>query len=279
MLELRRIKVNGAELSYVEQGTGEAIVFVHGAGTDWRVWEEVRPFIARRYRFVAYSRRFHAPNAWPDGGSTYTIAQHVEDLAAFIRTLGVEKAHVVGLSIGGRIVAEAALAHPERFASVVVGDAFVVLTVPEESKPALAEFARQFEPFGAAVRAGDALGAAIGYVNAAAGTTGGWSSLSQTRREPYRDNVETMLLAARDAGIDRRPSCEALGHMAVPTLVLDGENTAAGAGVTNDALAACLAPHAERARIAGSGHFWYVDRPRESAETIMRFVAEHPITR
>ena len=102
--------VNGAEISYVERGAGETVVFVHGVGSDLRIWNEVAPHIASRYRFVAYSRRHHAPNAWPDDGSSHRLAQHVEDLVAFIRALGVVKAHVVAVSLGARVAIDAALA-------------------------------------------------------------------------------------------------------------------------------------------------------------------------
>src|SRR5690349_13241165 len=62
--EIRRVQVNGTELTYVDQGRGTPVVFVHGSAGDWRIWEEQRAAISSRYRFVAYSRRYHAPNAW-----------------------------------------------------------------------------------------------------------------------------------------------------------------------------------------------------------------------
>ena len=54
-----------------------------------RIWEGIEPLVTTSHRFIAYSRRHQAPNKWPDDGSTHTIAQHVEDLAALIKSLGL----------------------------------------------------------------------------------------------------------------------------------------------------------------------------------------------
>src|SRR2546425_9310741 len=100
-MEVKRLKVNDAELAYVEEGAGETVVFVHGAAGDWRTWDSLRPLIAEKYHYVALSRRYHYPNAWPDDGKNYSVTQHVEDLAVFIRALHAGKEHLVGGSYGG----------------------------------------------------------------------------------------------------------------------------------------------------------------------------------
>ena len=275
---VRKVIVNGAELSYAEAGTGETVVFVHGLGMDLRMWERVRPYIAARYRFVAYSRRYHAPNAWPDeDGRTYTIAQHAEDLAALIRMLGVRRAHLVSTSLGGRVAVEAAMRHPELVASLVVGDSFVTLDVPSESAAILAAFSRGIEPMFEAIREGDAHLAAIRLVDWFSERRGAWDDLPEERKRYFRDNARTLLIAARDAGIDRRPTCEALRAIAPPVLVLDGVDTPAAARLTNDALYACLRrADAERFRVPRSRHAWYDENPAAGSDAILRFLARHP---
>lgn len=275
--EVHALVVNGAQLSYVEQGEGETVVFVHGIALDWRSFEDVRPYIAQRYRFVAYSRRHHAPNRWPDEGATYGIAQHAEDLAALIRALGVAKAHVVGTTLGGRVAAKLALTHPDLVASLVINDAFLSVDVRDEQKPLLDAFSRQMEPVFDALRAGDALRATILFADVEGGRTGWFDDLPEHRKQQYRDNAKTLLLAARDEEIDRRPSCATLRTLAVPVLVLEGDHTEAAAQVSNEALLACLAPGTERTRVPRSGHFWYVENPRAGADAILRFIAKHPV--
>jgi pimeloyl-ACP methyl ester carboxylesterase len=85
----KEIEVNRVRLSYVEQGSGEPIVFVHGAFSDLRVWEPVREEVARRYRFIAYTQRYHGVGAWKDDGKEYSTATHANDLAKFITSLNV----------------------------------------------------------------------------------------------------------------------------------------------------------------------------------------------
>jgi len=76
----KEIEVNRVRLSYIEQGSGEPIVFVHGAFSDLRVWEPVREEVAKRYRFIAYTQRYHGVGAWKDDGKEYSTATHADDL-------------------------------------------------------------------------------------------------------------------------------------------------------------------------------------------------------
>ena len=56
---MRQLRVNGVDLSYIEQGRGTPVVFVHGAWMDLRYWEQQRQAIAMQYRFIAYTLRYH----------------------------------------------------------------------------------------------------------------------------------------------------------------------------------------------------------------------------
>jgi pimeloyl-ACP methyl ester carboxylesterase len=133
---VKKVTINGTGLTYIEDGKGEPVVFVHGAMFDWRAWEGLRPFIAQKYRFVSYSRRYHYPNAWTDDGQSYTMSQHVEDLAAFIRTLNVGRVHLVGHSWGGIVAGIMALKYPELVQSLVLSEARLIVGVSPEGKAA-----------------------------------------------------------------------------------------------------------------------------------------------
>ncbi len=66
---LKRMRVNGTELAYVEQGRGQPVVFVHGGFVDLTIWQQQVPAVAKQYRAIAYSRRYAWPNdEIPDGG-------------------------------------------------------------------------------------------------------------------------------------------------------------------------------------------------------------------
>ena len=87
----KQVEVNGFCLQYIEQGSGEPIIFVHGALHDLRAWEPVREEIAKRYRSIAYTQRYFGTEPWPDEGKNYNIATHADDLAKFTLS-GVRKA-------------------------------------------------------------------------------------------------------------------------------------------------------------------------------------------
>src|SRR5512142_1578335 len=97
---LQTVQANGQTLHYLEQGTGEPIVLVHGSLGDYRTWRpQLEPF-AQQYRVIAYSRRYQYPNSWPGDGHNYSPALHAEDLAGLVQTLGLGRVHLVGSSFG-----------------------------------------------------------------------------------------------------------------------------------------------------------------------------------
>ena len=102
-------EVNGARLWYDESGAGAAVVLVHGGLGDSQLWEPELPALAERFRTIRYDLRFY-------GRSTGPMApfSHVDDLVALLDELGVERTALVGLSFGGLVAIDAALAAPER---------------------------------------------------------------------------------------------------------------------------------------------------------------------
>ncbi len=120
--DLKTVTVNGATFHYIEQGSGQAVVFVHGALGSYATWlGQIGPF-SRQFRAVSYSRRYHDPNAWTGDGTDYTVSRHAEDLVALIEALGLAPAHAVGNSFGAYITLLAAIRRPELFSRIVLGE-------------------------------------------------------------------------------------------------------------------------------------------------------------
>lgn len=94
------LEIRGTTLEYVEHGSGDLVVFVHGSISDLRTWQYQLEVFGTRFRAVAYSRRYHWPNLSIPEGVDYSMAAQVEDLAAVLRTLGPASAHLVGNSYG-----------------------------------------------------------------------------------------------------------------------------------------------------------------------------------
>src|SRR5690242_20216048 len=106
------VEVSGTRLEYVEQGRGEAVVFVHGSLEDYRSWRFQMESFAQHYRVIAYSRRYHFPNPVQDGPD-YSAALHAGDLAELITALDLAPAHLVTSSFGGYVALYLAARRPE----------------------------------------------------------------------------------------------------------------------------------------------------------------------
>jgi non-heme chloroperoxidase len=111
-LQPKTIQVNGTNLAYVEQGTGDAVVLVHGGLVDFRSWMFQIELFAQRYRVISCSRRYHFPNRGAEQAAEYLATEHRDDLAALIEALGLAPAHIVASSYGGYIGLLLAQARP-----------------------------------------------------------------------------------------------------------------------------------------------------------------------
>lgn len=106
-----------------EAGQGTPILFIHEFGGDHRSWEPQMRFFPRRHRCVTYAARGYPPSDVPEGVEAYSQDHAVADAIAVLNALDIERAHVVGLSMGGFAALHLGLRHPNRTLSVVVAGA------------------------------------------------------------------------------------------------------------------------------------------------------------
>ena len=117
----REIEANGTRLYVEESGAGDAIVLVHGFSLDTRMWDDQWEPLSSRYRVVRYDLRGFGRSALP----TDQHYRHADDLRALTDALGIEPAHIVGLSLGGGVTLDFAVAHPDAVRSIVTVDAIM----------------------------------------------------------------------------------------------------------------------------------------------------------
>jgi pimeloyl-ACP methyl ester carboxylesterase len=109
---------DGTKLYYEEVGQGTPIVFVHEFAGDYRTWEPQLRYFARMHRCIAYSARGYPPSDVPEDPARYGQDIVRGDVIAVMDALGIDKAHVVGHSMGAYTALHVGIRHPQRCISV-----------------------------------------------------------------------------------------------------------------------------------------------------------------
>ena len=253
----KEVEINGVRLQYIEQGSGEPIVFVHGAPHDLRAWEPVREAIAKRYRFIAYTQRYFGTEPWPDEGKNYSIATHADDLAKFITSLNAGPVHLVGWSHGGVVAATAAISDPSLVRSLILYEATVLSVLPAESpegKIVREDRARMFGPVvAAASETGDFIKAAKLLQEVVFQLRPGeFNSLPEDLQTVLLDNarVVPLMFAAPPPPVI---TCDILKDFTRPTLVMRGEKSRAVFTLISEAITKCV-PGAQQVILQNVNH-------------------------
>src|SRR5207249_10870094 len=105
-------KVGTIDLYYDEQGSGDPLLLVMGLAADSAAWMFQVPDFARHHRTIVFDNRGVGRSAKPPG--PYTIHEMADDAVGLLDALGITRAHVVGVSMGGMIAQVVAITHPER---------------------------------------------------------------------------------------------------------------------------------------------------------------------
>jgi pimeloyl-ACP methyl ester carboxylesterase len=273
---VKHTPANGQDLAFVEQGEGVPVVFVHPSGGDWRSSDVLRPTIAARYRYVAYSRRYHHPNAWAGDGSDYSDETHVADLVVFAQGLGAGPVHLVGSGSGAAIVLRAVLQHPEIARSAVLDEPSTLSIIEglPEATSVVADAAASLRARQVAARAGDDRQAGDLLLDWLSGESGTFEGLPPDERQVWNDNLPTVhaaILAARSPPV----RCIDVSRVRVPVLVVRGERTTPFFRLVSDTLAGCLPAGTARELVPGAGHWTLLREPAAFARILLPFLARH----
>jgi pimeloyl-ACP methyl ester carboxylesterase len=112
---------DGVKLHCEEVGSGAPLIFVHEFAGDWRSWEPQLRHFGRRYRCIAYNARGFTPSDVPDDVEKDSQDRACDDIKAVMDALKLDKAHIVGLSMGGFATLHFGFTYPERVLSLVIG--------------------------------------------------------------------------------------------------------------------------------------------------------------
>jgi 3-oxoadipate enol-lactonase len=277
---------DGVSIHYVEHGAGaEPVLLLMGLGGDHLWWERQLPAFSARHRTLLIDNRGVGASDKPAG--KYTTAMMAEDARAVLDAAGVDRIHVVGLSMGGMIAQELALAHPGRVASLTLA----------------ATYAR---PDARIERTAEASAAELSVPSPLAALKGGSTidlsgvdvkqmfkflmSLVLTpefiKRE--KDWLKANFARTQETGttldhfqahvyaVLKHDTAARLPSLRVPTLVLTGDSDKLVPPHHSDELAA-LIPGAKLHKIAGGTHGFNVEMVDAFDRAVLDFIAAHPI--
>jgi pimeloyl-ACP methyl ester carboxylesterase len=108
----------GVSLYYEVSGLGEPVLLIMGTGADHSMWDVTVPAYANRFRVITYDNRGTGQSDCPSDPESYRMRVLADDAAALLDVMGVERAHVSGLSLGSTVAQELAIEHPERVTSL-----------------------------------------------------------------------------------------------------------------------------------------------------------------
>jgi pimeloyl-ACP methyl ester carboxylesterase len=252
------LRVPGAELYYEAEGDGVAIVLVHGLALDARMWDDQVLALKDIARVVRYDARGFGRSK-RDAETSYS---HAGDLWRLLDHLEIDKAVLVGLSMGGRTVVEATLAAPERVRALVLLDA-VLDGVPWDP-----DSERGIQAIGEGLRAGGLGEAKEAWLRhdffapaqrrpdvarRLAEMVGDYSGVNWTSPDPHAPHPN---------------SIELLATIAAPTTVVVAELDVPCFHVMSDVLAARI-PGARKVTIPGVGHMLNMEAP-EAVNALLR---------
>ena len=115
-------RVNGINIYYESHGEGFPLVFAYGLGGNTTEWEPQIPVFSQRYRFIVWDPRGHGKSDAPRDVEQYTQEIFAQDLKGLLDHLGIQRAYVGGLSMGGGIATRFTILHPQQVAALLVID-------------------------------------------------------------------------------------------------------------------------------------------------------------
>jgi pimeloyl-ACP methyl ester carboxylesterase len=111
---------DGISLYYEETGSGAPLIFLHEFGGHYLSWEPQVRYFSRRYRCITYAARGWPPSDVPNDVAMYSQARAADDCADLMKALGIDKAHLCGLSMGATAGLEFAIRHPGKATALVI---------------------------------------------------------------------------------------------------------------------------------------------------------------
>ncbi len=280
----RFVQVDGLCIHYKEMGQGEpAIILLHGFGASTFSWRRVLAPLSRLGRTLAYDRPgfglTHRPRTQGPGESPYSLEAQSRLLFQLMDRLGIQRAILVGNSMGGVVAAQAALTHPERVAGLVLVDAAIHLLrhIPG--------WLHRVTRIPQVDRLGPLLARPIAHIGGQRLLLSSWHNRERLTPEVWEGYMRALAAENWDYGLwqtlrtrGRPEVVSRLGELRVPTLVITGEHDAVVPTAHSLRLAQEI-PGARLVVIPDCGHLPQEEQPEAFLQAVSQFVeavSPHP---
>jgi 3-oxoadipate enol-lactonase len=262
------VESDGARIYWEERGSGEPLLMIMGLGYSLEMWGRVGPALAEHYRVVVFDNRGVGRSDVPP--APYSIAGMAADAATVMRAAGLERAHVLGVSMGGMIAQEFALAYPERVHSLLLGCTSFGGPRAVSAKPEVIAilFARATMEAEAAIRA------MVPYIYAAGTPRERIEEDLAVRRRtlPTTEGYMAQVMAVMAWSSDDR-----LSAISAPTLVIHGATDELVPPQNANLIAERIAG-AELVILPSASHIYFTDQPEASMNATLTFLRRHPLS-
>ena len=261
--------VSGSELHYERRGQGAPLLLIQGMGANGTHWGE--PFLAeleRDFELILYDHRGIGRSAPLLGGSV-TVAGLAADALGLLDALGIDAAHVLGISMGGMIAQELALAAPARVRTLILGATSCGGTQARATAPEVVQrlttvaLSRDRELM---LRTGFELVVSRRHASEPAHFA---TFVAAAKQFP----ASLPVLLAQKGAADAHDAYSRLRGLRVPTLVIHGTADELLASINGD-LVASLIPGARLELLEGVGHLFFWEQPQRSAELVRGFARD-----
>lgn len=271
------VYVNGENLYYIEKGSGEPLIFIHGTVDDFRIWIPQVEKYATNYNVVAYSRRYAYPNKKIfDKLADYSVRIHANDLYAIIQKLGFKKVNLVGHSYGAYTALAMALDHPEVVGSLVLGEppAISLLENSVEGKRSFEEFDKKYlQPAGEAFSDNKNEKGVEIFLKGVAGEGFSLNQVTQEVKQSWMVNLPEVWGISTNEWIFQLENSK-IKALEIPVLLLTGDNSPLWFGEIIRELHRSL-PKSELVEIKNSSHGLYFENPQACDRAIMEFLEKY----
>ena len=143
-----KAQIDGVAIYYESHGDGFPLVWCHEFAGDHRSWDDQVRSFSKRYRVITYNARGYPPSDVPDDPDAYSQERSVEDLKGLLDHLGIERAHVGGLSMGGSVALHFGIKYPKMARSLIIAGAGTGSVDPDAFRKTANRLARQMETRG-----------------------------------------------------------------------------------------------------------------------------------